>query len=218
MSESTPQIAVIAPALLKNPGLALWFEKYKSTIAQQLSNIKKITIMPGIIIDELAATKTNLLQTASEIRNEDFNQPPFEGSWTPAQVCEHIFKFVSGVAEQLYGPTKLVQRNADENVKYIRDIFLDFNTKMQSPDFVSPGNSPSDKTVMLQSLETALDKIIVAASTIDLTLTCTLFKLPGSGHFTRSEWIWFVIYHTQRHIRQLQNIQAVFAGKSQTVH
>jgi hypothetical protein len=52
---------------------------------------------------------------------------------------------------------------------------------------------------------------------LDLSKTCQGFQLPGSAAFTRAEWIWFAIYHTQRHTRQLKNILEVINGKKQAI-
>ncbi|MGO3653762.1 MAG: hypothetical protein ACTJFN_05275, partial [Sphingobacterium sp.] len=40
----------------------------------------------------------------------------------------------------------------------------------------------------------------------DLSLTCIDFSIPEYGEFTRFEWIWFNIYHTQRHMLQLESM------------
>ena len=56
------------------------------------------------------------------------------------------------------------------------------------------------------------DKLIEAARTLDLSLTCIDFEIPTFGLFTRLEFVWFYIVHTQRHTFQLQKIAGVLAG------
>lgn len=55
----------------------------------------------------------------------------------------------------------------------------------------------------LQDIKAGLDH---AVTTLDLTKTCLAFELPVFGYLTRLEAIYFVIYHTQRHLHQLKNI------------
>ncbi len=86
----------------------------------------------------LTSTTDKLLQTISSFPEEKFNTVPFEGSWTAAQVSDHILKSVSGIQEMLYTTTKPTARQPDEKVGAIKAMFLDFTTKMKSPDFVLP--------------------------------------------------------------------------------
>jgi hypothetical protein len=169
------------------------------------------------ILIEMTETANKLLHTISSFPRDKFNTIPFEGSWTAAQVSDHILKFVSGVLEMLYTNTKPTTREPDEKSGAIKAMFLDFNTKMKSPDFVLPGNTPIEKEKLITGLEDTKTKLIAAIKTLDLSATCTVFELPGFGEFTRAEWIWFAIYHTQRHTHQLKNIYAVLVAKKQLV-
>lgn len=174
-------------------------------------------IMTKDILSQMTATANKLLQTISSFPSEKFNTIPFEGSWTAAQVSDHILKFVSGVQEMLYTSIKPTMRQPDEKAEAIKAMFLNFDTKMKSPEFVLPENSVIEKEKILTALENITTKITEAIETLDLSATCTVFELPGFGEFTRAEWIWFAIYHTQRHTHQLKNIYEVLVNKKQLV-
>ena len=162
--------------------------------------------MSKAILHEMKETKKRLLQVISSFPNEDFNTIPFEGSWTAAQVSDHILKSVSGILEMLHATAQPTQRDPEEKAYAIKEIFLDFNTKMKSSEFVLPGNIPAEKENLSTTLEHTFSKIINDMQTLDLTKTCTGFQLPGLGEFTRVEWLWFAIYHTQRHTQQIKKI------------
>ncbi|MBE7179216.1 MAG: DinB family protein, partial [Mucilaginibacter polytrichastri] len=55
-------------------------------------------------------------------------------------------------------------------------------------------------------LQTNRNDVIATARDMDLSMLCLGFDFPGLGFLTRYEWLYFNIYHTQRHIRQLRNI------------
>lgn len=167
------------------------------------------------ILSEMTNTTAKLLQTISSFPEENFNTVPFEGSWTAAQVSDHILKSVSGIHELLYTTTKPTSRQPDEKLESIRAMFLDFSTKMKSPDFVLPRNTPLEKGRVLTAWEGTKAKITEAVKTLDLSATCTAFEIPGFGEFTRSEWAWFAIYHIQRHTHQLKNIYDVLINQKQ---
>ncbi|HKO79459.1 MAG TPA: DinB family protein [Chitinophagaceae bacterium] len=167
------------------------------------------------ILAGMTKTVNKLLQAIDDFPEEKFNTVPFEGSWTPAQVSDHILKSVSGVLELLYATTKLTSRNPDEKVDAIKAMFLDFTIKMKSPDFVLPRNTPIEKETMLSAWEDLKIKILEATRTLDLSATCAAFELPVFEELTRSEWVWFAIYHMQRHTHQLKNIYEILINQKQ---
>jgi uncharacterized damage-inducible protein DinB len=169
------------------------------------------------ILINATATVDKLIQTIAAFPTEKFNSTPFEGSWTGAQVAEHILKSVVGIVDLLYTDTKPTSRQPDEKVNAIREVFLDFSIKMQSPDFVLPRNEPIEKEEMIEAWKATKAKLLESINTLDLSATCTVFELPGSGKYTRTEWIWFAIYHTQRHTHQLKNIYEIVMDKKQAV-
>lgn len=156
------------------------------------------------ILKELTDTRAELIKAISAIDQEKFNTVPFERSWTAAQVSEHILKAVG--ADILYAETKPAERQPDEKVKAIADLFLNFEIKMQSPDFILPSDKPLNKHVMLAALEKTFDELINAARSLDLSQVCLVFEVPGFGQFTRLEFLWFFNVHARRHIRQINNI------------
>lgn len=158
------------------------------------------------LIAELEATKNELAAVVSSVKDDNTDTIPFEGSWTPGQVLEHIDKSVSpGI---LNGNVKQAERAADEKVPMIRTVFLDFTKKFEAPGFIVPVETSHDKQALLSKLQHKFDKLIAAAGTMDLAEECLDFEVPGFGPFTRMEWIAFYMIHTQRHIQQLKNIAA----------
>lgn len=147
-----------------------------------------------------------LMRLISPLDEEQLNAIPFEGSWTAGQVAEHLIKSNGGFAKLLFGPVKETERATDELVEPIKKSFLDFTIKMDSPASVLPTKSRYKKEDLLNSFEDIKTTIGRAIQTLDLSQTCIDFEIPETGFLTRTEAVWFVIYHTQRHIHQLENI------------
>jgi hypothetical protein len=97
-------------------------------------------------------------------------------------------------------------RPPDQKVEEVRNLFLDFNIKMKSPEFIIPSNAPIDKERLLSSLGDRIEQINEVIQKKDLTEICEGFAIPEYGEFTRLEWLYFVLFHTQRHIHQLKDI------------
>ncbi len=158
------------------------------------------------LLIEIEETRKALIRIITLFPNDQFNKMSSEGSWTPAQVTDHISRSLSGVADLLYANTKPTKRDAGEKSAAVKKMFLDFNLKMKSPEFVLPGNDPLEKDQVMEILGKNMEKLKEATETLDISATTTVFELPGFGEFTRAEWITFGIYHTRRHTAQLSNI------------
>ena len=159
------------------------------------------------IVGELEAVTAELLEVLSTFDQAALNTIPFAGSWTAAQVAEHILKSDQGVLKTLHGRVKPTERPPDAGLEGLKATFLNFTTKLKSPEFILPSPAAQNKETLLQSLQSTRSSISRAADTLDLTQTC--LDMPVLGEITRLELIHFVIYHTQRHIHQLRNISKV---------
>ena len=157
------------------------------------------------IKSDINQTFNTLLHILSGLDNELVNLVPFEGSWTAGQVAQHVTISGSGFADMLYGAVGITKRDYDAIIPLIKGDFLNFNIKMTSPDFIVPPAISYNKEDLLSNLTHIKTALTNAVNSLDLTMTCLTFDI-GYGYFTRYEAIYFVIYHTQRHIHQLKNI------------
>jgi hypothetical protein len=159
------------------------------------------------ILNKFENVTSEFVSTLASFSKEQFNLKPACGGWTPAQVGEHMNKS-HGLSELLNGAVTDTQRDPAQFEPMLRDTFLNFETKMQSPDFVVPEEKEYDQQQLIHSLSGKINASKEAISNLDLSKTCTAFALPGSEPYTRMEWIYFLIYHTQRHLHQLNKIKA----------
>jgi hypothetical protein len=156
---------------------------------------------------ELNTSLTNVyheyISTLGKFTDAQINEIPFEGSWTPGQVTDHIIKATGGIPDKHTAPAK---RPYDEKVGKMESVFLDFETKFKSPEFVVPGSGPFHKQVLIETLRSTLQRHVAKIDGTDLTELCLKFELPSIGTMTRYEWFRFIIAHMIRHHGQLKNI------------
>ncbi len=158
------------------------------------------------LVVEIQNTADNLLQTLAAYNETAINLVPPQGGWTAGQVSEHLLKSCS--PEGLYASTHKTERAVDEKIGMIKGIFLDFDAKYTSPEFIRPSTGTTyHKETLVHALANNWTIIEKAAETLDLTETID-FDLPGFGKLTRLETIYLMVYHTQRHTRQLKQIAA----------
>jgi len=159
------------------------------------------------LIAEIDETLERAVKIFDELDGDEINKVPFENSWTAGQLMNHLLMSNKGFADIMRGPVEDTQRDPSLNIETIRSIFLDFNTKMKSPDFILPPEKDYHKEALKSEFIAVKTQLIKTASSEDLSKTCTAFKLPQLGFLTRMEAIHFVLYHTQRHTHQLENIK-----------
>jgi len=156
---------------------------------------------------EIENTTGELTGLISSVNEEQFNEIPFEGSWSVAQVCEHLLKSY-GLADALKpGPVRQAERLPGKEIELIKKIFLDFNSKYISAETLLPTDEPIEKEKLLKALQKRIAQIEEVIQTKNLTEICVGIPFKGIGELTRLEWLYVILYHTQRHIRQAKSIE-----------
>jgi hypothetical protein len=162
---------------------------------------------------ELNASLEEFQELISSLNEKYLNTVPVEGGWTAGQLARHVIKSNSGFLKLLNGPVKETKRKYDEMTENIKISFSDFSIKMKSPDFILPEIVDYKKEDLSHSLKEITGGLIQSVKSSDMTKTSIAFELPVLGHVTRFEAVYFVIYHTRRHIRQLKNIIKTIENK-----
>jgi DinB superfamily len=183
--------------LVVNATLAIILRIHDKSEKMQTGNI-------GVEIDK---TLNDFIRLLSSIDQEQINIVPFNDSWTAGQVGQHVLLSVSGFAELVNGPVKETERAPDLGVEMLKKTFLNFTTKLKSPDFIKPAAVHYIKEELVQSLEEKKIALVLASEKLDLSKTCLAFELPATGFISRLEALHFVVYHTMRHVHQLKNIR-----------
>ncbi len=160
-------------------------------------------VMVKEISDEVQDTATELTQLLTLFDQEQINTVPFEGSWTASQVAEHVTRSNKGIARALDMEGKTADRDPAARVQELKETFLNFDVKFQSPEFILPTQDYYEKEALLQDLKKSIRHLQETGNKVNLYDEITL---PPFGEITKLELLHFVLYHTQRHIHQVKNI------------
>lgn len=149
----------------------------------------------------------NFITPFHAVAPEFINATPKVGTWTIGQLGQHVALASAGLPDQ---KNKAANRPADQFEKSIRDTFLDYTQQFKSPEFIDPEKKPYDKEVLLTALKNNKTLLLNIIKNEPLEYACLDVELPGWGHLTRYEWIKLIIYHVERHIKQLEKLQHSF--------
>lgn len=164
------------------------------------------------IINEFESAVNTTVTLLSKLNHEELNSVPFKRSWTAAQAADHLIKAGTGMDKLLAAPAPAATRRPDEKAKEFRDLFLDFTTKMQSPDFILPDKDAYEKEWLIKNLEEVKNTTVSAAKKASLNEVPQLQEGHPLQGTTKLELLYFMAYHTQRHNRQIENITAKVKG------
>ncbi len=125
-----------------------------------------------------------------------------ENSWSAAQVAEHVIKSDTGMLKALAMPGNPT-RKPDERVQELKEIFLNFNTKLQSPESIIPEQKEYRKEDLVQRFQTVTTELEQLAERIN---TNEIVTIPALKEMSKLELLHFLTYHTTRHLHQLKKI------------
>lgn len=166
----------------------------------------------SIIIGSLHNTGEELLELLKSCPENCINTIPFEGSWTVAQVADHITLSNISIARALSLEGIPINRAPDERAGELKDIFLDFSKKFKAPVFIVPAKDVYAKEELIHNLEHSIHTIKEVSDHTDLSV---LINHPAFGDISKLEILYFVWFHTQRHLQQVKNILQYPEGKKQ---
>lgn len=162
------------------------------------------------LLTEVDTTAKQLLNLVRTVEENKFNIVPYEGSWTAGQLIRHVSKSTAGIAKALSRKGELAQRNAGEKISLLRDTFMNFSTRLQAPDFIIPEEKIYNKEVSIEELENAFEQFNANANSADVN---EIIEGLPMGTVTKLELIHFIIYHTKRHLHQLEKISKALQEK-----
>jgi hypothetical protein len=151
----------------------------------------------------LDETTSEFLKLVSSTDEKIINTIPFKDSWTIAQVAIHVTKSNKAIVQGLNMEGKSAERDPEAGVPNLKKIFLDFDAKFQSPEFIVPEKGIYDKANVIAALKKSIEHLQELRNKINLT---EIISLPIFGEITKLELLHFVLYHTTRHIHQLKKI------------
>lgn len=155
------------------------------------------------LFDVLENATTELIDLISATDSVKINSIPFKNSWTAAQLGAHVMKSNKAIIQAMDMKGEKSKRNSDERIPELKSIFLNYETRFQSPDFIMPTQQIYEKKILVTELKTSIERFKNTIRKVDFN---EIISLPAFGEITKLELAWFVLYHTQRHIHQLKEI------------
>jgi len=131
-------------------------------------------------------------------------------TWSIMECAEHILITEQAVCKALQGPAHpITDRAPDSKLQQISQAFLELDQRLRvngEPETLDGGyeNIATFNPAFRQNRE----DIKTALQQAPLEWLCEKLEHSSFGYLTRLEWAYYLIYHTERHLQQINRIEA----------
>ncbi|TCJ13975.1 DinB family protein [Flaviaesturariibacter flavus] len=158
----------------------------------------------------LDRTSAETLAQARSFSTEALNTAP-EGCWTPLQVLEHICLTEALITSLLQRPSEEQHDNPEVyGASKLRHLIVGKrDIKRTAPDRLQPGGELLSLAGFEERFTRQRETLKAAISGGALPIDRRLFPHPALGNMTVSDWLYFLVNHTERHVEQLKEIASI---------
>jgi len=147
-----------------------------------------------------------LKDSLTDVTEDLYKRHPEEGKWSIQQILEHLSVTEKGVLFMGQGQTTETDRDPSIIIHKVRDFLGDHTNKRPAPAPVIPPGEDKSMAEFLSIIEDTRAAFIEQAKEKGWHEILDAFPHPLTGAMTRLEWMYFHIYHTERHLHQIKQI------------
>lgn len=157
------------------------------------------------LLSEWTAFSEKLYETIREIPYDlwDKRHGEEEEIWSAAQIGQHLMKTERLSIRVLKGPSRDRDGDPWAKVDQIKEAFLKSDNKYESGGPIQPSKRPPGKDTLLAQLQGAREQLLVIMKSSGAEEECSGFEHAMFGFLTRGEWMYYHLYHGERHRRQM---------------
>jgi len=155
------------------------------------------------LLEAIDRVVSEVKQMSLSLDDNKINTVPYKDSWTAAQVLNHVTKSTRRMSQAMLETAVPADRDPGEKIPFLKEVFLNFSKKLNSPDFIIPEKGPYKKEIVISEFEQSYESLQENAK--NAALDGIVKGLPF-GTVTKLEILHFVLYHTQRHANQMKRI------------
>ncbi|WP_438312026.1 DinB family protein [Sporosarcina sp. FA9] len=156
-----------------------------------------------MILAENNKIRKELFRTIDGITDEEFNEIPQNGGWSPKQIFEHLARMEVVIATNIAKELK----NPDSPKALKKPIIISTNRiiKVDAPGYTLPTDEYRTKMDMKKELyDSRIFLLDIYESGSDELFRNKSFKHPIFGNIPLVQWFPFVGLHEKRHLKQLK--------------
>lgn len=165
------------------------------------------------LIDALAASAARFVDSFRDLDDRRFRFKPADGGWSIAETAEHVVLSEVGSGKMIGkmvrepSPPELVAAAAGADERIATGL-ADRENRRVAPEFVRPTGRWSTPAEIVTAFEESRHRTIEFISTTPIDLDSFAAPHPALGALTAVQWAWFLVFHGDRHVAQIDAIKA----------
>lgn len=158
-------------------------------------------------INRLDKNTETVVSLAKSCTPDQLNKKP-ANDWSIAQVLEHICMTELSVCKRISKPSDKVNEAATiyGNQKMEKILVGYRDRKVLAPDFLEPKGKITTIEEFEKIFTAQRNRLKDDLSSGRLVIDNKVYLHPRLGEMTISDWLFFLIYHTQRHLEQIKDL------------
>lgn len=156
--------------------------------------------------------ETDFKRNTEEISNffkrmkaDVLRQKPHPNEWSALDCLEHLVVVEKMVEKVLTLSSQPVTRAIDAKVSTMKEALLNFHEKYQTSEMFLP----TGKYQPAEAIELFCEQRDRIWKTGDFKHLYDAIEHPFFGKLTKTEWVYFCVYHAQRHFEQMKKAATV---------
>ncbi|MGM0839285.1 MAG: DinB family protein [Bacillota bacterium] len=150
--------------------------------------------------------RSDLLNSVSDLTNDDLNKRIEEDRWTIMQVLDHLYLMERSLTKAIH--STLAKGEAQEVPSKPIHYTVNRSTKVDAPPFVIP----TEESLTLQKMKDKLNNsrkylLTFLYTTSKEELQKKAYPHPIFGLIRLDEWVPFIGYHEKRHLEQIEELK-----------
>ncbi|MCD6063801.1 MAG: hypothetical protein K0R82_1712 [Flavipsychrobacter sp.] len=164
------------------------------------------------VTQDIDASTAEVLDAINGLSDKQLNDRPGENSWSAGETMVHLLMLEHLINKILQGNTQPTERDPAEQIPLIQKILSNQEQKLNSPESIRPKQERKTVEELVTEFTQARETLRNIVNATDINASCTDFKHRSFGEMTRLEWVYFNIYHTERHLEQIRMAVRMVSG------
>ncbi len=163
------------------------------------------------INDYLKQTQKELFSKIKGLTKDQWTFKADESAWSPAEICEHIFLTESNLvsrADAMDTTTFKPQSEAyvKERVDFIINFLQNRERKFNAPQHIQPEGMFENAKAFSAAFKKRRNETMEYVNSIEKPIKGYYKEFGPLGEISGYHWLVFISAHTQRHIKQLEEV------------
>jgi hypothetical protein len=162
----------------------------------------------------LRESRDSLRAELSRIDDSGWGYRPPSGSWTVAEIVEHLAaaerssaKLLARlVADPVEAPATTTDADMSAGDNLLWERVADSPTPREAPEFIRPKGRYATRAEAETALDLARDQVISLAENATVDLRRRVAPHPALGIIDGVQWLLFLAAHLKRHVRQIHRL------------